>query len=69
MTRYSLAYINHNIFTGDNGRVPGYYNAHGDHHKHYMGKIEPVTFITFTEIEERFQHEFEVIHEKIKKFK
>jgi hypothetical protein len=45
----------------------GYDNAHGYHHKHYMGKVEPVNFVNFKEVEERFQQEFEVIHEKIKK--
>lgn len=69
VTRYSLAYINHLIFTGDNGQVLGFDNAHGFHHKHYMGNVEPISFNTFTELEERFQHEFEVIHAKIKKIK
>jgi hypothetical protein len=67
VTRYRLAYINHHLFTGDNGRILGYDNAHGYHHKHYMGKIEPTTFKNFSELEEQFQKEFEVIHEKAKK--
>ena len=67
VTRYSLAYINHYLFSGDNGRVLGYDNAHGFHHKHYMGAIEPIHFLSFTEIEERFQQDFEVIHEKVRK--
>lgn len=69
VTRYSLAYINHLIFTGDNGRVLGFDNAHGYHHKHYLGKIEPVEFTSFSELEKIFQQEFEVIHAKIKKAK
>lgn len=67
VTRYSLAYINHHIFSGDNGRVVGYDNAHGYHHKHCMGIVEPVAFSTFKEIEEIFQREFEVMHEKHRK--
>lgn len=67
ITRYSLAYINHHHFSGDNGRVLGYDNAHSYHHRHYMGTIEPVNFKSFAEIEERFQKEFEVLHEKIRK--
>ena len=67
VTRYSLAYINHHIFQGDNGRVLGYDNAHGYHHKHYMGEIEPVHFNNFQETEEIFQQEFEVLHEQSKK--
>ncbi len=66
VTRYSLAYINHLLYTGDNGRVLGFDNAHGYHHKHFMGKIEPVNFSDFLEIEKQFQQEFEVLHAKIK---
>jgi len=47
VTRYGLAYINHLIYTGDNGRVLGFDNAHGYHHKHYMGNIESVSFNFF----------------------
>ena len=36
--RYSFAYINFNLYTGDNGRVLGYANCHGRHHRHFMGK-------------------------------
>jgi len=32
-----------------------------------MGTVEPVKFISFTDIEERFQQEFEVLHEQIRK--
>lgn len=67
VTRYSLAYVNLNHHSGDNGRVLGFDNAHGYHHKHYMGKVEPVDFDNFSNIEERFQKEFEVIYEKFKK--
>lgn len=67
VTRYGLAYINHHIYTGDNGRVLGYDNAHNYHHRHYMGETEPIAFKNFEDIEIRFQQEFEVIHEKFKK--
>jgi hypothetical protein len=30
------------IFSGDNGRVLGYDNAHGEHHRHYRGEVEAV---------------------------
>jgi hypothetical protein len=69
VTRYSLAYINHNIHGGDNGRVLGYDNAHNYHHRHYMGEVEPIDFKNFEDIENRFQQEFEVIYEKCKKKK
>ena len=38
VARYNLAYINHLIYSGDNGRVLGYDSAHGIHHRHFMGK-------------------------------
>ena len=67
VTRYSLAYINHQIFNGDNGRVLGYDNAHAYHHKHYLGEVSPVAFINFDELEDQFQQEFEVLHAQVKK--
>lgn len=67
VTRYSLAYINHQLFHGDNGRVLGYDNAHDYHHKHYFGQIEAINYTSFEELETRFQHEFEVLHAQVKK--
>ena len=68
VTRYNLAYINHSIHTGDNGRVLGFDNAHGYHHRHFMGKVEPVIFESYEAQLERFQQEFyaliEQLHEK-----
>lgn len=55
VVRYNLAYINHGMFRKDNGRVIGYDNAHGEHHRHFFGQVEPVQFISFEEIEDRFQ--------------
>ena len=54
VVRYNLAYINHQLFQGDNGRVIGYDNAHGMHHRHYFGGVSPVDFVSFEDIEERF---------------
>lgn len=67
ITRYSLAYINHHLFQGDNGRVIGYDNAHGYRHKHHFGKVEPIQYSTFGELEIQFQQEFEVLHAQITK--
>lgn len=58
VTRYNLAYINHNIFTGDNGRVIGYDNAHGRHHRHYFGNVEPVDFVSFEDTEMQFEKDW-----------
>lgn len=55
VVRYNLAYINREIFQGDNGRVVGYDNAHGFHHRHYMGTVERVEFTSFDAIEEKFE--------------
>jgi len=56
--RYSLAYINHLIYAGDNGRVVGYDSAHGRHHRHYRGMVSVVGFKSFEQIEARFQREW-----------
>ena len=58
VTRYNLAYINHKVFTGDNGRVVGYDNAHDGHHRHYLGVVEPIDFVSFEDIEERFEQDW-----------
>ena len=58
VTRYNLAYINHNIYSGDNGRVLGYDNAHDGHHRHYFGVVEPVEFVSFEDTEARFEQDW-----------
>lgn len=58
VVRYNLAYIHHDIFQRDNGRVVGYDNAHGQHHRHYMGIVEPVDFESFEDIEARFEQDW-----------
>ncbi len=55
VVRYNLAFINHALFQGDNGRVLGYDNRHGYHHRHYFGVVETVNFESFEEIEARFE--------------
>ncbi len=58
IVKYSMAYINHLIFSGDNGRVLGYDNTHNFHHKHYFGEISEVEkFISYRELVERFEKE------------
>ncbi len=58
VVRYNLAYINHVLYAGDNGRVLGYDSAHGWHHRHYRGKVTAVQFDSFEEVEARFQEEW-----------
>ncbi len=62
VSRYNLAYINHRIYFGDNGRVLGYDNRHG-HHRHYMGVVESVDTDCYEEIEQRFEQEWVVLLE------
>lgn len=58
VTRYNVAYINHDIYQGDNGRVLGFDNAHGYHHRHFMGRIEAVNYTSYEDTLERFQQEW-----------
>lgn len=69
IVRYSFAYINFHIYTGDNGRVLGYDNCHGRHHRHYMGTEKDIDFSSFEDVQDCFEKEWEVIHEKVKKQK
>lgn len=41
---YNLAYINLKRCGVDYGRVLGYDNSHGFHHRHFMGKVETIKF-------------------------
>ena len=60
VVEYNLAYINRRICRVDHGRVLGYDNSHGFHHRHFMGKTEPVEFTSYEALAERFFHE---VHE------
>ena len=55
--KYSLAYINPRICAVDNGRVLGYDNSHGRHHRHYMGQVSSVKFPGYEAQVERFRQE------------
>ncbi len=66
LLRYSIAYINHKIFAGDNGRVIGYDNDHGYHHRHYFGKVEPIQFSSHEGVIDKFEQEWREIHEENK---
>jgi len=64
VSRYSLAYINQLIFSGGHGRVVGYDNPHGYHHRHYRGVVEPIEFVSFEDIEARFEADWVVFRRK-----
>lgn len=58
LLRYSLVLIDTRNQAADNGRVLGYDNAHGYHHRHHLGEFEPVEFNTFEDILERFETDY-----------
>lgn len=64
VTRYNLAYINHQLFSGDSGRVIGFDNAHGYHHRHYYGQVEAVVFTSFEDTEILFEQEWLALRSK-----
>lgn len=57
VTKYNLAYINHEVCQVDNGRVLGYDNGHDYHHRHFMGKVEEIEFLDFESQAARFRQE------------
>jgi hypothetical protein len=65
VVRYNLAYINHLVHAGDDGRVLGYDSAHGRHHRHYRSKVTTVRFESFEEIESRFQREWKRLAKEV----
>jgi hypothetical protein len=69
VVRYNLAYVNHLIYAGDNGRVLGYDSAHGNHHRHFKGETVAVNFSGFERIEARFQQEWGRLIKQVKRAK
>jgi hypothetical protein len=67
VVRHNLAYINHLIYAGDDGRVLGYDSAHGHHHRHCRGKVTTVRFEGFEQIEARFQREWSRLAKEIRR--
>lgn len=55
--RYGLAFIDHSLYSGDNGRVLGYDNAHGFHERHFKGRSELIAFDSYERVSERFLDE------------
>jgi hypothetical protein len=67
VVRYDLAYINHLIYAGDDGRVLGSDSAHGQHHRHYKGKVTAVGFERFEQIEARFEKEWNRLAKEVRR--
>ncbi len=59
VARYNLTFINHFLSRTDNGRVLGYDNSHGYHHRHFKGTIEHVEFAGYEALARRFFGEVE----------
>jgi hypothetical protein len=65
VTRYNLAYINHALHAGDNGRVVGYDNQHGHHHRHYFGVVSAIEFTSFDDVEDQFQTDWAALRRTV----
>ena len=57
VVKYNLAFINHSLCSRDNGRVVGYDNHHGHHHRHFMGEEERFAFSSYEKLLRRFLNE------------
>ncbi len=64
VAKYNLAFINHALCARDNGRVVGYDNSHGDHHRHFAGTEENFAFISYEGLLERFLDEVRELRQK-----
>ena len=48
----------------DNGRVVGYDNSHGEHHRHFAGAGEKFAFISYEKLLQRFPNEVRELRQK-----
>ena len=62
--RYNLAFINHFLVREDNGRVLGYDNGHGYHHRHFKGETKPFEYAGYDKLMARFLGEVRVLREE-----
>jgi hypothetical protein len=54
LLRYSLSLIDLS-HSSDNGRVLGYDNAHGQHHRHCFGRVDLLEFESYEKLEGQFE--------------
>lgn len=64
VVKYSLAFINHALFARDNGRVLGYDNSHGRHHRHYAGMEGRFPFQSYEKLMHRFLQEVRTLRDQ-----
>jgi hypothetical protein len=56
LLRYSLSLSLIDLSSSlDNGRIVGYDNAHGQHHRHYFGRVDCVEFESYEKLESQFE--------------
>ncbi len=67
VSRYNLAYINHAMYQGDNGRVLGFDNAHDYHHRHFLGRVAAIDFVSYDQTLARFQQEWSELIERYRR--
>jgi hypothetical protein len=66
VVRYNLAFINHFMTSKDNGRVPGYDNAHGTHHRHFYGVVETISSTGYEELVLLFLDEVQILRREMR---
>jgi hypothetical protein len=64
IVRYNLAFILHSLYSADNGRVLGYDNRHGHHHRHFMGKVESFSYKGYDLLMEQFLAEVQELRKE-----
>jgi Family of unknown function (DUF6516) len=64
VVRYNLAFICHHLCGVDNGRVLGYDNQHGDHHRHFMGQTMPIEYAGYDVLLDQFLAEVEALRKE-----
>jgi Family of unknown function (DUF6516) len=65
IARYNLAFINHFLMSTDNGRVLGYDNSHGHHHRHFKGVVEPFEYVDYQGVRDCFDDEVRELREEL----
>jgi len=64
VARYNLAFVSHFLCSSDNGRVLGYDNSHGMHHRHCYGVVELFDYENYDLLLERFLDEVALLRKE-----
>lgn len=64
LVKYNPSFINLWFYKKDNGRVLGYDNNHGRHHRHFAGKEETFMFTSYERLLERFLAEVRELRQR-----